>query len=121
MQFHSGGSTISGPRLSGQPIPRVATTLQPDLRVAASMALDGSSGSGSTSTSREVSAAVVVAEKAVEMRTTKETMTLKAAEEATADNVVVEKVAMDKAVAMEAAEEAMVKAAVDAATMKTAD
>jgi hypothetical protein len=85
------------------------------------MALDGSSGSGSTSTAREVSAAVVVAEKAVEMRTTKETMTLKAAEEATTDNVVAEKVAMDKAVAMEAAEEAMVKVAVDAATMKTAD
>jgi membrane protein involved in colicin uptake len=95
-----------------------------------------SSGSGSTSTTREVSAAVVAVEKAAEMRTAKEVVAVKAAEEATTAMVAADKAAMmkaatnkaavvkvvaDKATATKVAEEAMEKAAADAAVMKTAD
>jgi membrane protein involved in colicin uptake len=63
---------------------------------------------GSASTTREVSAAMVATEKAVEMRTTEEAAVAKAAEEAAAA-----KVAADKA--------AVAKATADAAAVKTAD
>jgi hypothetical protein len=117
-QFHSGGSTVSGPPLLGQQAPRAATAPQPDPMVAL-MALDGS-----TLTAREVSAAVVAAEKAAKMRTVEEATTTKATEEAAmakvaADKAVVEKVAADKAAATKAIEEAMAKAPADAAMMKT--
>jgi membrane protein involved in colicin uptake len=101
-----------------------------------SIAPGGSSGSRSTLTAREVSAAVATTEKAVETRTTEEVVAAKAAEEAaavmvvadeaatvkaTADKAMVAKVAGDKVVVMKAIEGAMAKAAVDAAAMKTVD
>jgi hypothetical protein len=114
-QFHSGGSTVSGPPLLGQQAPRAATAPQPDPMVAL-MALDGS-----TLTAREVSVAVAATAK---MRTVEEATTTKATEEAAmakvaADKAVVEKVAADKAAATKAIEEAMAKAPADAAMMKT--
>jgi hypothetical protein len=88
------------------------------------MVPDGSSGSGSASIAREISAVVAVAEKATETRTSKEATAPKAAEVATEAKVVVdkataEKVATDRATTMRAAEEAVTKVAADAAATKT--
>jgi membrane protein involved in colicin uptake len=87
--------------------------------------------SGSTQTEREVSTAVVAAEKDAKMRTVEEATVAKAVEEAatvklavdkaSADRATSEKVATDKAAVTKAAEEAVAKVTMDAAAMKTAD
>jgi hypothetical protein len=125
LQFHSGGSTVSGPLLSGQQVPGAAIAPQPDSRVAALMVPDVSGGSRSTLTAREVLAAAAESEEATETRTVEEATTVKVAVDkavamkASSDKVAMAKVAANKAVATRAVEEAMAKVVADAAAMKT--
>jgi hypothetical protein len=89
------------------------------------MVPDGSGGSRSTLTAREVLPAAAESEEATETRTVEEATTVRAAVDkavamkASSDKAAMVKVAANKAVATRAVEEAVAKVVADAAAMKT--